>query len=54
MDIAFFILWFVVASLGILIFPIDKRIEKLDDNSRLKKWWKKHITNWDPNNDKSI
>jgi hypothetical protein len=44
MDMTYFIIWVVITSMGILIFPIGNRIEKLDDNHRLKKWWKKHIT----------
>ena len=39
----YFVIWMVLCSMGILIFPISNRIEKLDDNHRLKKWWKKHI-----------
>ena len=47
MDIAFFILWGICTLSCILIFPIGNRIEKLDDNHRLKKWWKKNIMDWD-------
>jgi len=32
----YFIIWVVITSMGILIFPIGNRIEKLDDNHRLK------------------
>lgn len=54
MDLTYFILWLVFASIGLLIFPIDRWMEKRDDNNRLKKWWKKHITDWDSSKDKSI
>lgn len=54
MDIIYFIIWCVIAFSWLLIFPIDSWIEKRDDNSRLKKWWKKHITDWDSYKDKSI
>jgi hypothetical protein len=47
MEIAFFIIWVICTLSSILIIPIDNKIEKLDDNSRLKQWWKKHITDWD-------
>lgn len=53
MDIIYFIIWLVISSLGILIFPIGNRIERLDDDNRLKKWWKKHITDWEPNDNNS-
>lgn len=49
----YFVIWMVLCSMGILIFPIGNRIEKLDDNHRLKKWWKKHIMDWHPEDDNS-
>lgn len=54
MEIVFFIIWCVIALSWLLIFPMDKRIEKLNDNSRLKKWWKKHIVDLEPNEEDSI
>jgi hypothetical protein len=54
MDIVFFIIWGVCTLSCILIFPIGNRIEKLDDNSRLKKWWVKHIISEDLNKEDSI
>lgn len=48
MDIAFFVLWGVCTLWCFLIIPIGNKIEKLDDNSRLKKWWEKHIVKHDP------
>ena len=54
MEIVFFIIWGLCTLWCVLIFPIDSCIEKRDDNSRLKKWWKKHITDWDSYKDKSI
>jgi hypothetical protein len=47
MDITFFIIWGICTLSCILIFPIGNRIEKLDDSSRLKQWWKKNIMDWD-------
>ena len=47
MDIVFFIIWGICTLSCILIFPIGNRIEKLDDNHRLKKRWKKNIMDWD-------
>jgi hypothetical protein len=47
MDIAFFIIWGVATLWCILIIPISNKIEKLDDKSRLKQRWKKHIADWD-------
>jgi hypothetical protein len=47
MDIVFFIIWGVCSLWCILIIPIGNKIEKLDDSSRLKQWWKKHIADWD-------
>jgi hypothetical protein len=49
MDIAFFILWGIGVLWCVLIIPIGNKIEKLDDNNRLKKWWVKHIISTDPN-----
>ena len=54
MDIIYFIIWFVITSIGLLIFPIDNWIEKRNDDSRLKKWWKKHVISVDPNEKDSI
>jgi hypothetical protein len=48
MDVAFFILWGIGVLWCLLIIPIGNRIEKLDDNHRLKKWWEKHIASQDP------
>jgi hypothetical protein len=46
MGMTYFIIWLVIGFSGLLIFPLDKRIEKMDDNSRLKKWWKKNVVDW--------
>ena len=32
----------------IRVKQIANKIEKLDDSSRLKQLWKKHIADWDP------
>ena len=50
MEIVFFILWVVCILLCTTIIPISDRIEKLDDSSRFKKWWRKHIADWNPYN----
>jgi hypothetical protein len=49
MGMTYFIIWLVIGFSGLLIFPLDKRIKKMDDNSRLKKWWKKNVVDWDHN-----
>jgi len=48
MGIVFFIIWGICGLLCLLVIPIGNKIEKLDDSSRLKQWWKKHIADWDP------
>lgn len=48
MDIAFFVIWGIGTLWCFLIIPVGNKIEKLDDSSRLKKWWKKHIADLDP------
>ncbi len=48
----YFIIWLVIGFSGLLIFPLDKRIEKMDDNSPLKKWWRKNVVSLDPNDKK--
>jgi hypothetical protein len=49
MDIAFFTIWVILVLSYVLMVPVDKFVTKLNDDSRLKKWWKKHITDWDYN-----
>ena len=46
MEIVFFILWFICVLICITIIPISDRVEKLNDNSCFKKWWRKHIADW--------
>lgn len=48
----YFIIWMVISSMGLLIFPIDKKIEKMDDSSPLKKWWRKNVVSLDPDDEK--
>jgi nitrate reductase gamma subunit len=52
MDMIYFIIWMVISSMGLLIFPIDKKIEKMDDSSPLKKWWRKNVVSLDPDDEK--
>jgi hypothetical protein len=52
MGMIYFIIWLVIGFSGLLIFPLDKRIEKMDDNSPLKKWWRKNVVSLDPNDKK--
>jgi hypothetical protein len=48
MDVIFFILWGLGILLCVLIVPIGDKIEKLNDKSRLKQWWEKHIVSDNP------
>jgi hypothetical protein len=48
MGMIYIIIWLIIGFSGVLIIPLDKKIEKMDDNSRLKKWWKKFLVDWGP------
>lgn len=54
MEIVFFIIWGICTLSCVLIIPIGAKIESLSDNNRLKKWWKKHIVDLEPNEEDSI
>jgi hypothetical protein len=54
MEIVFFIIWGLCTLWCFLIIPIGNKIEKFDDNNRLKKWWRKHIISDGPNEKDSI
>ena len=51
MGVIFIIIWVVLSLSCMLIIPIGIRIEKLNDNHRLKKWWMKHIVKRYPDED---
>jgi hypothetical protein len=50
MEIVFFMAWGIGTLWCVIVMPISNQVEKLDDSSRFKKWWKKHIADWDPYN----
>jgi hypothetical protein len=51
MDVAFFIIWVLCALWCFLIIPIDNKIQKLDDNNRIKRWWVKNMVSNEPSKD---
>lgn len=50
----YLLVWLTFALMSVLIFMADSWVEKLDDENSFKKWWKKHISDWGPNGNKSI
>lgn len=49
MDVVYFLIWFAVSFLWVLLFPIENRIDKMSEDSGLKKWWRKNVIAPDPN-----